>query len=205
MLRQLNHTIIALVTKFGHPPSVADYRPIPRCNVICKVITKIIADRLSPALEHLIDSSQAAFVGGRTSQIITSWLNKWFGSTRGNGFHLVMSLTSTYRRHLIRSHRHSSPKYSTGLSSRIPRERRWPRRKFAIRRRTAVRVSGISNPGTLSSLPEFYGTFIARQTPYGLSGSMRFTFGGLVLGLIAQEGRFSTPSTTCRDSGQDYY
>ncbi|KAL0337746.1 UNVERIFIED_CONTAM: Retrovirus-related Pol polyprotein from type-2 retrotransposable element R2DM [Sesamum calycinum] len=65
MLRQLNHTIIALVPKSEHSPSVADYRPISCCNVIYKVITKIIADRLSPALEQLIDSSQAAFVGGQ--------------------------------------------------------------------------------------------------------------------------------------------
>ncbi|KAK4392724.1 hypothetical protein Sango_2050200 [Sesamum angolense] len=65
MLRQLNHTIIALVPKSEHSPSVADYRSISCCNVIYKVITKIIADRLSPALEQLIDSSQAAFVGGR--------------------------------------------------------------------------------------------------------------------------------------------
>ncbi|KAK4390168.1 Retrovirus-related Pol polyprotein from type-2 retrotransposable element R2DM [Sesamum angolense] len=65
MLRQLNHTIIALVPKSEHSPSVADYRPISCCNVIYKVITKIIADHLSPALVQLIDSSQAAFVGGR--------------------------------------------------------------------------------------------------------------------------------------------
>ncbi|KAL0307069.1 UNVERIFIED_CONTAM: Retrovirus-related Pol polyprotein from type-2 retrotransposable element R2DM [Sesamum radiatum] len=65
MLRQLNHTVIALVPKSEHSPSVADYRPISCCNMIYKVITKIIADRLSPALVQLIDSSQAAFVGGR--------------------------------------------------------------------------------------------------------------------------------------------
>ncbi|KAL0329452.1 UNVERIFIED_CONTAM: Retrovirus-related Pol polyprotein from type-2 retrotransposable element R2DM [Sesamum radiatum] len=59
------HTIIALVPKSEHSPSVADYRPISCCNVIYKVITKIIADRLSPALMQLIDRSQAAFVGGR--------------------------------------------------------------------------------------------------------------------------------------------
>ncbi|KAK4397731.1 hypothetical protein Sango_1248600 [Sesamum angolense] len=65
MLRQLNHTIIALVPKSEHSPSVADYRPISCCNVIYIVITKIIADRLSPVLEHLTDSSQATFVRGR--------------------------------------------------------------------------------------------------------------------------------------------
>ncbi|KAL0396179.1 UNVERIFIED_CONTAM: putative mitochondrial protein [Sesamum calycinum] len=65
MLRQLNHTIIALVPKSEHSSSIADYRPISCGNVIYKVITKIIADRLSPALEQLIDRSQAAFIGGR--------------------------------------------------------------------------------------------------------------------------------------------
>ncbi|KAL2248467.1 UNVERIFIED_CONTAM: hypothetical protein Sindi_2699000 [Sesamum indicum] len=65
MLRQLNHTIIALVPKSDHSTYVADYRPISCCNVIYKAITKIISNRLAPALEHLIDRCQVAFVGGR--------------------------------------------------------------------------------------------------------------------------------------------
>ncbi|KAL0427126.1 UNVERIFIED_CONTAM: hypothetical protein Slati_2887400 [Sesamum latifolium] len=66
LLRQLNHCIIALVPKSEHSPTVADYRPISCCNVIYKAITKIISDRLAPALVQLIDRSQAAFVGGRS-------------------------------------------------------------------------------------------------------------------------------------------
>ncbi|KAL2224581.1 UNVERIFIED_CONTAM: Retrovirus-related Pol polyprotein from type-2 retrotransposable element R2DM [Sesamum indicum] len=65
MLRQLNHTVIALVPKSEHSSSVADYRSISCCNVIYKAITKIISDRLAPALEHLIDHCQSAFIGGR--------------------------------------------------------------------------------------------------------------------------------------------
>ncbi|KAL0400210.1 UNVERIFIED_CONTAM: hypothetical protein Sradi_2364300 [Sesamum radiatum] len=64
MLRQLNHAIIAIVPKSKHCPSVSNYRPISCCNVVYKAITKIIADRLAPTLEHLIDRCQAAFVGG---------------------------------------------------------------------------------------------------------------------------------------------
>ncbi|KAL0445070.1 UNVERIFIED_CONTAM: hypothetical protein Slati_2229700 [Sesamum latifolium] len=44
MLRQLNHTIIALVPKSEHSPSVADCWCISYCNVIYKAITKIIAN-----------------------------------------------------------------------------------------------------------------------------------------------------------------
>ncbi|KAL2245872.1 UNVERIFIED_CONTAM: hypothetical protein Sindi_2855400 [Sesamum indicum] len=65
MLRQLNHTIIALVPKSEHSTSVVDYRPISCCNVIYKAITKIISDPLAPAFEHLIDRCQSAFIGGR--------------------------------------------------------------------------------------------------------------------------------------------
>ncbi|KAL0293333.1 UNVERIFIED_CONTAM: hypothetical protein Sradi_6943100 [Sesamum radiatum] len=66
LLRQLNHNIITLVPKSEHSPTVANYRPISCCNVIYKAIIKIIVDRLTPALEHLIDRCQAAFVGGRS-------------------------------------------------------------------------------------------------------------------------------------------
>ncbi|KAL2224953.1 UNVERIFIED_CONTAM: hypothetical protein Sindi_2952100 [Sesamum indicum] len=95
MLRQLNHTIIALVPKSEHSTYVADYRPILCCNVIYKAITKIISDRLAPALEHLIDRCQAAFVGGRNITDNIFLPKKWYDSTRGNGFHLDILSTST--------------------------------------------------------------------------------------------------------------
>ncbi|KAL2241582.1 UNVERIFIED_CONTAM: hypothetical protein Sindi_0799400 [Sesamum indicum] len=65
MLRQLNHTVIALVPKSEHSSSVDDYRPISCYNVIYKAITKILLNRLAPELEHLIDRCQSAFIGGR--------------------------------------------------------------------------------------------------------------------------------------------
>ncbi|KAL0336501.1 UNVERIFIED_CONTAM: Retrovirus-related Pol polyprotein from type-2 retrotransposable element R2DM [Sesamum radiatum] len=317
MLQQLNHTIIALVPKSEHSPSVTDYRSISCCNVIYKVITKIIADRLSPALEQLIDSSQAAFVGGRNitdniflaQEMVRQYSRKrispcctinvdirkafdsvsWtFLSDALNGslhglflgkkglrqgdqmspvlfllcmeyllrlikrntsnsdfnFHLkceklkithllfaddlmlfsrrelpsihilmecleefrdvsglavntvksnifmagiqddildeALAMTEFARSHMpVREWSAFGSKSSLSQwqllkrstvcarpSYGIPREHRWPGRKFAIRRRKAVWVSGISNPGMLLSLPESYGTFIARQTPY---------------------------------------
>ncbi|KAL0403817.1 UNVERIFIED_CONTAM: hypothetical protein Sradi_2022500 [Sesamum radiatum] len=64
LLRQLNHSMIALVPKSEHSPTVAYYRPISCCNVIYKAITKIIANWLTSVLAHLINRSQTTFVGG---------------------------------------------------------------------------------------------------------------------------------------------
>lgn len=48
------------------PPTVGDYRPIACCNVLYKIITKILANRLAPALDSVIHEAQAAFVQGRS-------------------------------------------------------------------------------------------------------------------------------------------
>ncbi|KAL0340374.1 UNVERIFIED_CONTAM: hypothetical protein Sradi_4554200 [Sesamum radiatum] len=73
----------------------------------------IIANRLSPALEHLIELAKQLSLGAETSHIISSWLRKWFDSTRGSGFHPIVPLTSTYVRLLTRSHGRFSPESST--------------------------------------------------------------------------------------------
>jgi hypothetical protein len=49
----------------------ADYRPISLCNVIYKIITKCIANRLKPHLPNYIYPSQQDFIeGGRVSDNI---------------------------------------------------------------------------------------------------------------------------------------
>jgi len=65
LLKQLNHSVIALIPKADHASSVGDFRPISCCNVIYKVISKIIAARLAPSLVAIIDPAQSAFVKGR--------------------------------------------------------------------------------------------------------------------------------------------
>lgn len=65
LLKQLNHTIIALVPKTNFEPGVGDYRPIACCNVVYKIISKIITNRLVPLMPKIISNSQSAFVGDR--------------------------------------------------------------------------------------------------------------------------------------------
>ena len=66
LLKQMNHTVIALVPKSAQANSVGDFRPIACCNVIYKVISKLLATRLCPVLGDIIDPAQSAFVKGRS-------------------------------------------------------------------------------------------------------------------------------------------
>ncbi|XP_022876816.1 uncharacterized protein LOC111395022 [Olea europaea var. sylvestris] len=66
ILKQVNHTVIALVLKSSHTPNVGDYMPISCCNVFYKVITKVLASRLMPILESIVDHAQAAFIEGKS-------------------------------------------------------------------------------------------------------------------------------------------
>nr|GFA12357.1 hypothetical protein [Tanacetum cinerariifolium] len=65
LLKELNHTIIALIPKMNAPARVNDYRPISCCNVLFKCINKIIANRLKDSLRRLVSPNQSAFVLGR--------------------------------------------------------------------------------------------------------------------------------------------
>ncbi|XP_022865360.1 uncharacterized protein LOC111385213 [Olea europaea var. sylvestris] len=66
LLKQINHTIIVLVPKGNHSTSVGDYRPIDCCNVFYKVITKILASRLKPMLDSIVDQAQTVVVEGQS-------------------------------------------------------------------------------------------------------------------------------------------
>lgn len=66
LLKPINHNIIALIPKGSHTSTVGEFRPISSCNVVYKVIAKILSNRLAPILVSIIDQSESAFVKGRS-------------------------------------------------------------------------------------------------------------------------------------------
>ena len=61
----VNSTILALVPKKTDSLEMRDYRPIACCNVLYKVVSKNLANRLKLILPRVISECQSAFVKGR--------------------------------------------------------------------------------------------------------------------------------------------
>ncbi|KAL0451451.1 UNVERIFIED_CONTAM: LINE-1 retrotransposable element O protein [Sesamum latifolium] len=66
LLKQVNSTLISLIPKVNNPTVVGEFRPISCCNVLYKIITKILVQRMRGILDMLVSPSQNAFVPGRS-------------------------------------------------------------------------------------------------------------------------------------------
>lgn len=63
--QDITDTNIILIPKKHDPTSMADLRPISLCNVIYKVVSKVLANRLKCIIDHIIPTYQSAFIPGR--------------------------------------------------------------------------------------------------------------------------------------------
>eukprot|EP00253_Pinus_taeda_P007997 PITA_07997 len=61
----LNATFLALIPKSAKANKPEKYRPIVLCNIIYKILSKVIATRLNPLLPLIISPEQSGYVEGR--------------------------------------------------------------------------------------------------------------------------------------------
>ncbi|KAH9768542.1 reverse transcriptase domain-containing protein [Citrus sinensis] len=62
----LNETLLILLPKNLNPDLITEFRPIALCNVIYKIVAKMLASRLKLVLGSIISKSQIIFIPGRS-------------------------------------------------------------------------------------------------------------------------------------------
>jgi hypothetical protein len=90
----VNSTYIVLIPKNSSPSCVSDYRPISLCNVLYKLMAKVLANRMKKMLNVIISQNQTAFLPGRliTDNIIVAFEALHTMNTRLKGRQGYMAL-----------------------------------------------------------------------------------------------------------------
>lgn len=100
----LNDTLVVLIPKKKTPETMNDLRPISLCNVMMKIVTKMLANRMKEVLSNAISEMQSAFIPGRfiTDNVIAAYeVNHWMKKkTQGKmGYSaLKMDMSKAYDR-----------------------------------------------------------------------------------------------------------
>lgn len=96
---ELNVTNVVLIPKKDNANCMKELRSIALCNVLYKILAKVLANRLKLVLPDVISENQSAFVPGRSIndnvlvafEVIHHMKRKSTGSEGGS----LLSLTST--------------------------------------------------------------------------------------------------------------
>lgn len=92
LLKDVNYTHVCLISKVPNPTQVSDLRPIALCNVLYKICSKVIANRLKKHLSSIISPFQSTFIPRRLitdNSLIANEVSHFINSDKSEG---VMSL-----------------------------------------------------------------------------------------------------------------
>ncbi|GJV34750.1 putative RNA-directed DNA polymerase, eukaryota, reverse transcriptase zinc-binding domain protein [Tanacetum coccineum] len=81
MPRGVNSSFIMLIPKISNPIHFKDFRPIWLIGMQCKIIAKILANRLSKVIDKVVYQEQSTFIAGRQildGPIVLSELMSWY-------------------------------------------------------------------------------------------------------------------------------
>ncbi|CAN6580631.1 unnamed protein product [Malus baccata var. baccata] len=104
LLRKLNHSNLVLIPKVKCPKSMAQFRSIALCNVIYKIIAKILTNRLKSVMPKIIGENQSAFVAGKQIQdnilVVHEILHSLLHQKKGNqeGMAIKLDMAKAYDR-----------------------------------------------------------------------------------------------------------
>ena len=76
-----------MIPKIDKPEFISQFRPIALCNVIYKIITKVIVSIIKPLLNGIISPYQSSFIPSRTIHhniIVTQEMVHSMSKSRGN-------------------------------------------------------------------------------------------------------------------------
>lgn len=90
----MNDTFITLITKLITPLWVGEYKLINLCNIVYKIVAKVLANKLKLILPDLISLNHSAFVLGRliTNNIIIAYETLHSQNSQSHGQNSYMTL-----------------------------------------------------------------------------------------------------------------
>jgi hypothetical protein len=98
-----NNTTVVLIPKVKNPECIKDLRPISLCNVIYKIVSKVLTSRLKVFIGDIISQNQSAFVPGRliTDNVLVAYEMTHFIKNKrsGDGYMAVkLDMSKAYDR-----------------------------------------------------------------------------------------------------------